>query len=359
MVFPATRPRRLRSREAIRRMVRETRLTPDQLVWPLFVTEGRESAIASMPGVRRLSVRNAVRAAQEARRLGISGILLFGIPASKDEKASGAYAADGIVQTAVRAIKDKVPELVVVTDVCLCEYMSHGHCGVVAAADKAPSAALHSSEDPRRTPKVRLRSSSSRVLHLELSRQPLIDNDLSVELLARVAVSHAEAGADIVAPSDMMDGRVRAIRKTLDKSGYTDTAILSYAVKYASAYYGPFREAAGSAPQFGDRKSYQMDPANLREALREAQLDEKEGADILMVKPALPSLDVIAAVRAATRLPVAAYQVSGEYAMIKAAVRAGWLDEKAVVMESLLAIRRAGADLIVTYFAKDAAKALA
>jgi porphobilinogen synthase len=299
-------------------MVRETRLSVDQLISPIFVKGGKGGPVKSMPGVAQLSVEQAVKEAREVHRLGISVVLLFGIPAKKDEEASGAYDVDGIVQRAVKAIKDKTPDLVVVTDVCLCEYMSHGHCGVV--------------------------------------EEGKILNDASLELLTRVAVSHAEAGADIVAPSDMMDGRVAAIRRGLDESGFTDTSILSYAVKYVSAFYGPFRDAAESAPKFGDRKTYQMDPANVREAIREAKLDEKEGADILMVKPALAYLDVISKVRAATDLPVAAYNVSGEYSMIKAAGQRGWIDEKSVMMETLLAIRRAGADLIVTYFAKEAAK---
>lgn len=315
-----SRPRRLRSREPIRRMVRETRLSVEQLISPIFVKEGKGGPVRSMPGVAQLPVDQAVKEAREVHKLGVPAVLLFGIPAKKDEEASGAYDADGIVQRAVKAIKDKVPDLVVVTDVCLCEYMSHGHCGMVE---------------------------NGKIL-----------NDLSLELLTRTAVSHAEAGADIVAPSDMMDGRVAAIRKGLDESGFAETSILSYAVKYASAFYGPFRDAAESAPKFGDRRTYQMDPANVREAIREARLDEKEGADILMVKPALAYLDVIAKVREASNLPVAAYNVSGEYSMIKAAASKGWIDEKAVLMETLLAIRRAGADLIVTYFAKEAAKLL-
>lgn len=304
-------------------MVRETRLSPDQLVYPLFVQHGRgkRTPIRSLPGVFQLSVDNAVKEAREAYRLGIPSVLLFGIPAKKDDEASESYAEDGIVQRAVRDIKAKVPDLVVITDVCLCGYMSHGHCGVVSGRH--------------------------------------IDNDLSLELLAKTALSHAEAGADLVAPSAMMDGQVKAIRTGLDQSGFENTMILSYAVKYASAFYGPFREAAGgSAPRFGDRKGYQMDPANVREAIREARLDQEEGADIVMVKPAGPYLDVIAAVRCAVNLPIAAYQVSGEYAMIKAAAQKGWLDEEAIVLESLTAIRRAGADLIITYFAKAVAESL-
>jgi porphobilinogen synthase len=320
MAFLQTRPRRLRSREAIRRMVRETRLSVDQLISPLFVKEGKGDPVKSMPGVAQLSIAQAVKEAREIHKLGIPSVILFGIPAGKDEQASGAYDPDGIVQRAVKAIKDQVPDLVVITDVCLCEYMSHGHCGI---------------------------AENGKIL-----------NDTSLELLVRSAVSHAEAGADLVAPSDMMDGRVAAIRKGLDESDYSDTAIMSYAVKYASAFYGPFRDAAESTPKFGDRKSYQMDPANIREAIREAKLDEKEGADILMVKPALAYLDVIGTVRRETNLPIAAYNVSGEYSMIKAAGQKGWINEKAVMMETLLAIRRAGADLILTYFAKEAAKLL-
>jgi len=304
-------------------MIRETRLSVDQLILPLFVKEGKGGPIRpirSMPGVSQLSIDQAVKEAKEAFSLGIPAVILFGIPAKKDEKASQAYAKSGIIQRAVKAIKDKVPDLVVMTDVCLCEYMSHGHCGIVE---------------------------KGRIL-----------NDPSLELLAKAAVSHAEVGADIVAPSDMMDGRVAAIRDALDESGFNEIPIMSYAVKYASAFYGPFREAAESMPKFGDRKSYQMDPANVREAIREARLDQEEGADIIMVKPALAYLDVIAAVRCAVNLPIAAYNVSGEYAMIKAAGEKGWLDEKAVMMETLLSIRRAGADLILTYFAKEAAKLL-
>ncbi|MDO8461366.1 MAG: porphobilinogen synthase [Deltaproteobacteria bacterium] len=320
MPFPHERPRRLRSRHEIRKMVREIELTPGRLILPLFVTEGKSGPVRSMPGVRQHTVTEVVKEAREVFRLGIPAVILFGIPKKKDERASGAYAKDGIVQRAVRAIKSKVPRLMVITDVCLCEYMSHGHCGIV--------------------------------------EKNKINNDKSLKLLAQTALSHAIAGADMVAPSDMMDGRVAAIRQKLDQAGFSETPILSYAVKQASSFYGPFREAAGSAPKFGDRKTYQMDSANSREAIREAELDVKEGADIIMVKPALPSLDLIRAVRAAVKLPVAAYQVSGEYAMIKAASAKGWLDEKAIMMESLVAIRRAGADLIITYFAKEAAKLL-
>lgn len=325
------RPRRLRSRSKIRALVREVSLRPTQLIQPYFVKSGKSvrRPIGSMPGQFQLSVDQLIIEAKKAKSAGVGGVILFGIPDKKDEKASGAYAPDGIVQEALRALRDKVPELVLITDVCLCEYMSHGHCGVVLPTSQKGGRGVFK-----------------------------IDNDASVELIAKTALSHVEAGADIVAPSDMMDGRVKAIRKILDQNAYEETPILSYAVKYASSFYGPFREAAESPPQFGDRRTYQMDPANIREALREAKLDEKEGADILMVKPALPYLDIIKTVREHTHLPVAAYQVSAEYAMIKAAGEKGWIDEPAVVLESLTAIRRAGADLIVTYFATDVAKSL-
>ena len=303
-------------------MVQETALSAKDLIYPLFVTHGKgvRKEIASMPNAYQLSIDYLVKEAQEASRLGIPAVILFGLPKKKDERGSEAYAPAGIVQQAVKAIKDRLPELVVITDVCLCEYTSHGHCGVVK---------------------------EGRVL-----------NDPTLELLARAAVSHAEAGADLVAPSDMMDGRVKAIRAALDQEGFEMTPILSYAAKYASAFYGPFREAAGSSPRFGDRKSYQMDPPNVREALREVALDIEEGADIVMVKPALAYLDVIHRIRSAFNLPVAAYQVSGEYAMIKAAARLKWLDEDRVVIETLTSIKRAGADLILTYFAKEAARLL-
>jgi porphobilinogen synthase len=322
MAHPLYRPRRLRESPLIRRMVRETRLGVDNLILPLFAVHGRgvREPISSMPGVFRLSLDELAKEAKDAASMGIPAILLFGVPASKDPRGSEAYAEDGIVQQGARMIKETIPDLLVVTDVCLCQYTSHGHCGVV--------------EDGR------------------------VKNDTSVDLLARVAVSHVEAGADIVAPSDMMDGRVAAIREALDEGGYTETPIMAYSAKYASAFYGPFREAAESAPQFGDRRSYQMDPANAVEALREVGLDVDEGADIVMVKPALPYLDVIARVKQEFGLPLAAYSVSGEFAMIKAAARLGWLDEERVVMESLTAIRRAGADLIITYLAKDAARLL-
>jgi porphobilinogen synthase len=302
--------------------VRETRLSAQNFVYPIFVTAGEDvkNPIASMPGIFQLSINHAVAEALQARDLGISAVLLFGIPDHKDEAATGAYDREGIVQLATRAIKDAAPELLVVTDVCLCEYMSHGHCGVVE-------------------------KDTGEVL-----------NDVSLELLARTAASQAEAGADIVAPSDMMDGRVAAIRSELDNEGFENTPIMAYAAKYASAFYGPFRDAADSAPQFGDRRSYQMDPANAREALVETGLDVEEGADIIMVKPALPYLDVLRRVRATTDLPVAAYNVSGEYAMVKAAAQNGWLDEERAVLEALTGIKRAGADIIITYHAPDAAR---
>src|ERR687897_3558501 len=324
MAFPQQRLRRTRRTTGLRGLVRETELSPRDFIYPIFVAAGEDvrTPIASMPGIFQLSINHAVEEAKRAFELGIPGVLLFGIPAEKDEAASGAYDPEGIVQLATRAIKDALPELLVVTDVCLCEYMSHGHCGVV---DRERGEVL---------------------------------NDVSVELLARTASSQAGAGADIVAPSDMMDGRVAALRSELDREGHEDVPIMAYSAKYASAFYGPFREAAESAPQFGDRQSYQMDPANAREALREIDLDVEEGADIVMVKPALPYLDIIATARARTLLPIAAYQVSGEYSMIKAAAKAGWLDESRAMMESLLAIKRAGAVLILSYFAKDAVRQL-
>jgi porphobilinogen synthase len=303
-------------------MVRETILRVDDLIYPLFTVHGRgvREPIASMPGQFRLSIDELLKECKDAASMGIPAVLLFGLPAEKDPRGSEAYAEDGIIQQAVRAVKETIPDLLVVTDVCLCEYTSHGHCGVV--------------EDGR------------------------VKNDPTLELIARTAVSHAEAGADMVAPSDMMDGRVAAVREALDESGYAETPIMAYSAKYASAFYGPFREAADSAPQFGDRRSYQMDPANAIEALREVALDVDEGADIVMVKPALPYLDVIARVKGEFGLPVAAYMVSGEYAMIRAAGQLGWLDEERAMLEALTGIRRAGADIIITYFAKDAARLL-
>ena len=323
-------------------MVRETRLTPESLVYPLFVCpgEGVRKAIGSMPGVFNLSVDEAVKEAQETHGLGIPAVILFGLPETKDEQATGAWADDGIVQRGTRAIKRAVPELVVLGDVCLCEYMSHGHCGIV----KKPSATVVRSD---RGPTA---AAPARSAEFE------IENDSTLEILARTAVSLARAGVDIVAPSDMMDGRVAAIRAALDAAGLQNMPILSYAAKFASGFYGPFREAADSAPQFGDRRSYQMDSGNLREAMREIQTDLEEGADMVMVKPAMPYLDVIAQARERFDVPICAYQVSGEYVMIQAAAQNGWLDRERVIMESLLSIRRAGAGTILTYFAKDAAK---
>ena len=318
-MFPIQRPRRLRRGEILRRMVRETDLSASDLVNPLFICPGMgvRDPIQAMPGCHRLSVDEAVAEAQEVFSLGIPAVILFGIPTSKDAEGGGAWAEDGIVQQAVRALKQSVPGLFVITDVCLCEYTDHGHCGKIEKGE--------------------------------------VLNDPTLALLARTALSHAKSGSDMVAPSDMMDGRVAAIRRALDEQGFDRTPILSYAVKYASAFYGPFREAAGSTPQFGDRKSYQMDPGNAREALREAALDVEEGADIILVKPALPCLDIIHRVRDSIQVPVAAYQVSGEYTMIRAAAERGWIDGNKIILESLLAIRRAGADLILTYFAKEAA----
>jgi len=322
MAFPRQRMRRLRQNEPLRRMVRETSLSVSDLIYPMFVTTGRDrrEEIVSMPGQYRWSVDLLVKEATDVQLLGIPAVILFGIPDRKDERGTSAYDPHGIVQCAIRAIKQHVPDLLVMTDVCIDEYTSHGHCGVVK---------------------------DGRIL-----------NDDTLECLREMARTHAEAGADVVAPSDMMDGRVGAIREELDRHGYTDVPIMSYAAKYASCLYAPFREAAESAPMFGDRRSYQMDVANAREALREIDLDIEEGADIVMVKPALPFLDIIAAARAHVALPIAAYQVSGEYSMIKAAAQAGWLDESRAMMESLLSIKRAGADMILTYFAKDAARAL-
>jgi porphobilinogen synthase len=322
MAHAMFRPRRLREKALVRRMVRETTLAVDDLVYPFFVVHGRgvREPIAPMPGQSRFSVDELVKEAKDVAGAGIPGVILFGLPATKDPRGSEAYADDGIVQQAVRAIKDSVPDLLVITDVCLCEYTSHGHCGVV--------------------------------------EQGSVKNDPTLDVLARVAVSHAEAGADMVAPSDMMDGRVGAIREALDESGYVETPIMAYSAKYASVFYGPFRDAADSTPQFGDRRSYQMDPANAMEAMREIALDIDEGADIVMVKPALPYLDVISRAKAEFGVPLAAYSVSGEYAMIRAAGRMGWLDEERAIMESLIGIRRAGADIVITYFAREVARLL-
>jgi porphobilinogen synthase len=322
MAFPLNRPRRLRSSEVLRGAVRETRLSPRDFVYPLFACpgEGVKREIGAMPGNYQMSVDQIVEECREVASLGIPAVILFGLPESKDPEGTGAYAEQGIVQQAVRAVKKNVKDLLVITDVCLCEYTSHGHCGRVVDGD--------------------------------------VDNDQTLELLAKTALSHAQAGADIVAPSDMMDGRIGTIRETLDDNGFSNTPILAYAAKYASVFYGPFREAAESAPQFGDRRSYQMDPANQREAMREIELDIEEGADIIMVKPAMPYLDVIYRAKTEFDLPVAAYQVSGEYSMIVAAARNGWLDLERAMIESLTSIKRAGADLVLTYFAKTMSRLL-
>lgn len=342
MAFPITRLRRLRQSEQMRSLVRETRLTPESFVYPMFVCpgEGVRKEVRSMPGVCNLSVDEAVKEAEQAHSLGVPSIILFGLPEKKDDVATGAWAEDGIVQQAARAIKSEIRDLVIMGDVCLCEYMSHGHCGIVrpthpqslGAAVAAPPSAGTEYE---------------------------IVNDATLEILARTAVSLARAGVDVIAPSDMMDGRVGAIRTALDAAGLINTPILSYAAKFASGFYGPFREAADSTPQFGDRRSYQMDGANLREAMREIELDIEEGADMIMVKPAMPYLDVIAAARERFDLPLAAYQVSGEFAMIEAAARNHWIDRERVILESLQSIRRAGASIILTYHAKEAARLLA
>jgi porphobilinogen synthase len=319
MPFPATRLRRLRRTDTLRGLVRETELSPSHLIQPAFVVagEGIREQVESMPGIERFSISGLVEEAREVAAAGVGAILLFGVPAAKDESGSGAYDDEGVVQMAVRALKEALPDLTVITDVCLCEYTSHGHCGFV--------------------------------------RDGEVDNDITVELLAKVAISHAEAGADAVAPSDMMDGRVGSIRFQLDEEGHAGVPIVAYSAKYASAFYGPFREAAESTPDFGDRRGYQMDPANAAEAVREAELDLDEGADMLMVKPATPYLDVVRRVKDATGAPVAAYHVSGEYSMLKAAAANGWIDERQAVLETLTSIRRAGADAIVTYYAKEAA----
>ena len=320
MCYPVYRPRRLRKNANFRRMIGETKLSVDDLVYPLFVTGGSniKKPIASMPGNFQMSVDYLVKEVQKTRDMGIPAVLLFGIPETKDESGSGAFAEDGIIQRATREIKDKVPDILVICDLCLCEYTSHGHCGVIKEND--------------------------------------VDNDATLEILAETAISQAKAGADMVAPSGMMDGGVGAIREALDEEGYDDLPIMAYSAKYASCFYGPFREAAEGAPQFGDRKSYQMDPANSDEAIREINLDVEEGADIIMVKPALPYLDIIRMAKEEFDLPVAAYNVSGEFAMIKAAANLGWLDEEKAMMESMTSIKRAGADIIITYFAQDVAK---
>lgn len=322
MFYPTFRARRIRGKEVFRRMVRETTLSANDLIYPMFSAFGKgiRKEISSMPGIYQQSIEYIVEEAQQAYELGVPAVILFGIPETKDAVGSDAYAEHGIIQETIRALKKQVSGLVVITDVCMCEYTDHGHCGIIKDGD--------------------------------------VDNDATLELLAQEALSHARAGADMVAPSDMMDGRVMAIREILDNNGFTHIPLMSYAVKYASGYYGPFREAAESTPQFGDRRSYQMDPANSKEALREATLDVEEGADILMVKPALAYLDIISRLHDEFDLPVAAYQVSGEYAMIKAAAEKGWIDGERVMAESLIAIRRAGADIILTYFAKEMAKLL-
>jgi porphobilinogen synthase len=322
MEFPRYRPRRLRRSERLRALVRETALSPDHLIYPLFIGPGKDGdrPVASIPGVAQLSVDRAVKECEEVNSLGIPAVILFGIPERKDGIGSEAYIDGGVVQKAIRAIKDRAPELLVITDVCLCEYTDHGHCGVIKDGD--------------------------------------VDNDATLELLVKEALSHAKAGADIVAPSDMMDGRVGAIRKALDRDGFEQVAIMAYAAKYASGFYAPFRDAAESTPQFGDRRSYQMDPGNADEALREVELDIREGADIVMVKPAMTYLDIVYRVKQKFGYPVAAYNVSGEYSMIKAAAQNGWIDERRTVLELLLSIKRAGADMILTYFAKDVAREL-
>jgi len=322
MLFPDYRPRRLRRTGAFRRMIRETVLTVDDLILPLFAVSGKsiKNPIPSMPGHYQLSIDNLVKAAKEAFELGIPAVMLFGLPDRKDPMGTSAYAKDGIVQKAVKAVKNKLPDLMVITDVCLCQYTDHGHCGVI--------------------------------------EHQMVDNDATLDLLARTALSHARAGADMVAPSDMMDGRVAEIRNTLDENNLYNVPIMSYAAKYCSAYYGPFRQAADSAPQFGDRRTYQMDPANAVEAIREVTMDIEEGADIIMVKPALPYLDIICRIRQEIDLPVAAYNVSGEYAMIKAAEKMGWIDGRKVMLETLTSIKRAGADMILTYFAVETARIL-
>lgn len=322
MLFPDYRARRMRQSETFRRMVRETALSPDDFILPLFVISGKgvKNPISSMPGHFQLSIDNLVKTAKEAWDAGVPGVILFGIPEKKDPLATSAYAKNGIVQRAVKELKNRIPDLAVITDVCLCEYTDHGHCGVV--------------------------------------EKGIIDNDASLDLIARTALSHAQAGADMVAPSDMMDGRVAEIRDMLDENGLTHVPIMAYSAKYCSAFYGPFRQAAQSAPQFGDRRTYQMDPANAQEAIREVTMDVEEGADIIMVKPALPYLDVICRVRQEIDLPIAAYNVSGEFSMIRAAAQMGWIDGDKVMMETLISIKRAGADIILTYFATEAAKAL-
>jgi porphobilinogen synthase len=371
MVFPVTRLRRLRRTDQLRNLVRETRLTPDAFVYPIFVCpgEGIRKEVRSMPGVFNLSVDEAVKEAEQVYSLGVPAVILFGLPEKKDDVATGAWSDDGIVQQAARALKRAVPELILMGDVCLCEYMSHGHCGIVKPGTSPQSlgAAARDALQSARPGAVAVKDQDEKEKVLEELASIVagavskfeIDNDASLELLARTSVSLTRAGIDIIAPSDMMDGRVAAIRRALDEASFINTPILSYAAKFASGFYGPFREAADSPPQFGDRRSYQMDGANLREAMREIESDIEEGADMIMVKPAMPYLDVIAAARLRFDLPLAAYQVSGEYAMIEAAARNGWIERDRVMMESLQSIRRAGASIILTYYAKDAARLLA
>src|SRR5580693_7065294 len=366
MAFPVTRLRRLRRTDQLRNLMRETRLTPEAFVYPLFVCpgEGVRREVQSMPGVFNLSVDEAVKEARATASLGVPAVILFGLPETKDDVATGAWAENGIVQQAARAIKREVPRLIIMGDVCLCEYMSHGHCGVVRKAQIPQSlgaAALNAVAAVAVKPEEKMKAidALASVAARAAGREFEIVNDATLELLARASVSLARAGVDIIAPSDMMDGRVGAIRVALDLAGFENTPILSYAAKFASGFYGPFREAADSTPQFGDRRSYQMDPGNMREAMREIELDIEEGADMIMVKPALPYLDIIATARQRFDVPLAAYQVSGEYAMIEAAARNNWIDRERVIMESLLSIRRAGASIILTYYAKDAAKLLA
>jgi porphobilinogen synthase len=372
MAFPVTRLRRLRRTSQLRDLVRETRLTPEAFVYPMFVCpgEGVRKEVRSMPGVFNLSVDEAVKEAQEVHSLGVPAVILFGLPDQKDDVATGAWSDDGIVQQAARAMKRQVPDLILMGDVCLCEYMSHGHCGIVKSSATPMSLGAAAGDAMRARPrpvkavkneqeKLKVIDELAAIVASAMESKFEIDNDASLELLARTAVSLTRAGIDIIAPSDMMDGRVAAIRRALDEASFMNTPILSYAAKFASGFYGPFREAADSAPQFGDRRSYQMDGANLREAMREIEADIEEGADIIMVKPAMPYLDVIAAARLRFDVPLAAYQVSGEYAMIEAAARNGWIERDRVMIESLQSIRRAGAGIILTYYAKDAARLLA
>src|SRR5271165_452639 len=363
MAFPTDRPRRLRRNEAMRSFVRETRLSPEGFVYPLFVCpgEGVRKEVRSMPGVFNMSVDEAVKECAEVKSLGIPSVILFGLPESKDDVATGAWADSGIVQQAARAIKREVPGLLLMGDVCLCEYMSHGHCGIVETdtVRREVSATLRELESQGKKSVAVKVSAPPVTAASSMAEDYEILNDASLELLAKTAVAQAKAGMDIIAPSDMMDGRVDAIRTALDGAGYESIPVLSYAAKFASGFYGPFREAADSAPHFGDRRSYQMDPANLREAMREIEQDLLEGADMIMVKPAMPYLDVLHEARLRFDVPLAAYQVSGEYAMIKAAALNGWIDYERVMMESLLCIQRAGAAVVLTYFAKEAARLLA